>query len=673
MSPKNLLLSSVNLTNSSHLKYRAYIDGLRAIAVLAVLFFHADIGCRGGYVGVDVFFVISGYLITGLILKDLDGGQFQILKFWERRVRRILPAVAVVLLACLVAGWFLFLPLNFKELGVSVLAQAMLVSNIYFWRMSGYFAQAAEVKPLLHTWSLSVEEQFYLLFPFLLIAFKRFSRKSLVPGILLLCGVSFSLSVYCSYRHASVNFYFLPMRAWELLLGSLLAALPAQRACTRWLTESLSSGGLLAILCAVFFYGPDTRFPGVSALLPCVGTALIIWANGHTLSWVGSMLAMRPVVFIGLISYSLYLWHWPMLVFAKYWALGEPGYSISQSQRMLLLLASMVLAILSWRFVETPFRKRLILKSRGQIFSFASITTAVLVLAGLVIHKMWGVPSRIPAEALRYANGATNDYAFVQEFSVKMSLKKALAGDFIELGVGDKHLPIDILVWGNSHAVAVMPILDILCKEHSIRGVAAAYAGTSPLVGYESKWEGSLKEDSIPFNNAVVEFIRSKHIGDVVLVASWGDGSGGGNARIRSGLLDTISALKDTGARIWIMRQVPTPRWSVPLVLASAVFHGHDFEDLGLPLAEYRKTCQRYDPIFQGLATKFSSVTVLDPSDLFVSPKNLCRVEEGGKALYCDETHLSVAGAMLLRPLFEPIFRGMDKAPAPVPDVSHRH
>ena len=308
--------------SSNQLKYRAYIDGLRAIAVLAVLFFHADIGCGGGYVGVDVFFVISGYLITGLILKDLDGGQFQLVKFWERRVRRILPAVAVVLLACLATGWFLLFSLDFKELGESVLAQALLVSNIYFWRESGYFAQAAEMKPLLHTWSLAVEEQFYLLFPFLLIAFKRFSRKSLVPGILLLCCISFSLSVYCSYRHASVNFYFLPTRAWELLLGSFLAAIPAQRTSTRWLTESLSSGGLLAILCAVFFYGPDTRFPGISALLPCVGAALIIWANDHTLTCVGKLLAIRPVVFIGLISYSLYLWHWPMLVFASYWNWG---------------------------------------------------------------------------------------------------------------------------------------------------------------------------------------------------------------------------------------------------------------------------------------------------------------------------------------------------------------
>jgi peptidoglycan/LPS O-acetylase OafA/YrhL len=647
----------VDLTNTNHLKYRAYIDGLRAVAVLAVLFFHADIGCHGGYVGVDVFFVISGYLITGLILKDLDGGQFQVLKFWERRVRRILPAVAVVLLACLAAGWFLFLPLNFKELGQSVLAQVMLVSNVYFWRESGYFAQTAEMKPLLHTWSLSVEEQFYLLFPFLLIAFKRFSRKSLVPGILLLCGVSFSLSVYCSYRHEGVNFYFLPTRAWELLLGSLLAAIPAQRASTRWLTESLSSGGLLAILCAVFFYGRGTRFPGVAALLPCVGAALIIWANGHTLTCVGKLLATRPVVFIGLISYSLYLWHWPMLVFAKYWKLGP----IPQSQRMLLLLASMVLAVLSWRFVETPFRKRMILKSRVQIFSFASITIAVLLLGGLAIDKMQGVPSRIPAEALRYAAGST-DRAFLNE----LGLKQALAGEFIELGTGDKYLPINLFVWGDSYAMAAMPILDVLCKEHSVRGVAATHSSTAPLVGYESKRESSLKEESIPYNNAVVEFIRSKRVGDVVLVVSWtGRVTESSTARCHRGLLDTISALKDTGARIWIMREVPQQRCNVPQALASAVWHGGDPEELGLPLAKHREVYRLQDPIFEGLATKFPGVTVLDPTKLFVSSKNLCRVAEGGKALYCDTGHLTVAGAMVLRPLFEPIFRGIGKSAAP--------
>ena len=328
---------------------------------------------------------------------------------------------------------------------------------------------------------------------------------------------------------------------------------------------------------------------------------------------------------------------------------------------MLLLLASMVLAILSWRFVETPFRKRVILKSRVQIFSFASITTAVLLLTGLTIHKWQGVPSRFPAAALRYASGTT-DVAFRSGFG----LKEALNGDFIELGTGDKHLPIDLLVWGDSHAMAAMPILDILCKEHLIRGVGAARYSTAPLVGYEGK--NKYVKDSIAFNNAVVEFIRSKRVGDVVLVANWGGyvTADGETARIRRGLLDAISLLKDTGARIWIMRQVPEHRWYVPHALAAAVLHGHDPEELGLPLAEQREAQRLQDPIFEGLATKFPGVTVLDPTDLFVSPNNLCRMAEGGKALYCDTGHLTVAGAMVLRPLFEPIFLAIGNSAAPL-------
>ncbi len=655
--------------NSSHLKYQAYVDGLRAVAVLAVIFFHAGIGCGGGYVGVDVFFVISGYLITGLILKELNSGQFQITEFWERRVRRIFPALAVVVLACLAAGWFLYFPKDFKELGQSAIAQAMLVSNFYFYLDAGYFAQGVEVKPLLHTWSLAVEEQFYLIFPFLLIGFKRFSHKSIVPAILLLCALSFSLSVYCSYMHPRANFYLLPTRAWELAIGSFLAAIPAQRASIRWLTELLSWCGLLAILCAVFFYDRDTRFPGAAAALPCVGAALIIWANnGHKLTSAGKLLAARPVVFIGLISYSLYLWHWPLLVFFKYWAVDP----ISYKQRLLLLLASFILAVLSWRFVETPFRRRVHFKRRSQIFTFAGITTVVLIFAGLVISKLQGLPSRIPAEALCYLeeNGSTNP-----GFSRQLTLKNALNGDYNEFGTGDKNLPVGLLVWGDSHAQVEMPVLDILCKEYSVRGVEAAHSQTAPLVGYESHGVWSLNEDSISFNNAVVEFIRNKHISDVLIIARWDYyiDADKGTDRLRNGVLATINALQNSGSRIWIMRQVPNYPWNVPKALASAVLHGHDPEELGRLLSEQRKEAQSQDPIFEGLATKFQNVTVLEPTELFVDTLGRCRVAKDGKAIYLDTDHVNVAGAMMLRPLFEPILENIGKGQSSVSNKGISH
>jgi len=646
---------------SAHLKYRAHIDGLRAVAVMAVLLFHADLGLGGGYVGVDVFFVISGYLITGLILKDLNGGHFKITEFWERRIRRILPALSVVVLACLVAGWFLYFPLEFKELGKSVIAQALLVSNVYFWKESGYFAQAAEMKPLLHTWSLAVEEQFYLLFPFLLVVIYRFSRQSLVRTIILLWFLSFSLSVYWSYTHAPAGFFLLPTRAWELLIGAFLATVPAQRKCERWLAEVLSWSGLLAILCAVYFFDRETKFPGFAASLPCFGTAMILWTNNHASTSVGRFLALRPVVFVGLISYSLYLWHWPLLVFAKYMAL-EP---IPWFQRILILLGSMVLAVLSWRFVEAPFRKRTLFKSRAMIFSFAGIITAVLLLAGVAIFKMNGVPSRVPAEALKYVDSANEQTAFLIDLcnSDKWGLKDALTGNFPELGGGDKTRPVEILVWGDSHAAALMPVFDTLCRQHSVRGVIATHASTPPLLGYETVWQPTLGADSISYNKAIADFILSRHVRDVVLVANWNKyiDIDNGTDRIRSGLLATIGALQDAGVRIWVVRTVPRYNFSIPDALGQAIWRGRDPQKIGLSLAEFCSQSNRRDPIFQGLETMFPNVKVLDPTRLFVGQNNLCRVtDSGGKALYFDQGHLSPAGAMFLRPLFNPIFEGKE-------------
>ncbi len=635
--------------------YRGYIDGLRAVAVLAVLFYHADIGFPGGYVGVDVFFVISGYLITGLILKEIDGGHFHIVEFWERRMRRILPALTAVVGFSLVAGWFLLMPRDFQKLGQSASAQAMLLANVYFWRESGYFAQAAEVKPLLHTWSLAVEEQFYLLFPLFLIGLKRFSRASLVVALGVLSAISFDLSVYCSYMYPSENFYFLPTRAWELMIGSILAAFPGQRAFGRTTTELTSWGGFIAVLCAVFFYDSKTRFPGATAALPCVGTAFVIWSNSRRLTSLGALLSMRPVVFIGLISYSLYLWHWPVLVYSKYWSLGD----VSVRNRVVLLLISAVLAIFSWKFVETPFRKRKLLKSRRQIFRLAGVVTVLLFVSGLTIHASGGFPSRMPPAVQEYAN-AVGDH----DYPRGVELKQAQAGDFPEIGSGDKGRPIDLLVWGDSHAMAAMPVLDLLCREHSVRGVSATHLATAPLKGYKSDNRNSPKDDGTAFNSAVLEFIHAKHIPDVVLIARWGGyiETDKGTARLRSGILATMDALQDAGTRIWILRQVPEHPRDVPRDLATAVFNRRDPNKLGLSLAEHLEAYHRQDTLFEGLSERYPNVVVLNPTDLFVNSFGRCRIALDGKALYRDKDHLTPPGAMVLRPLFEPIFLALNES-----------
>lgn len=635
------------------MKNRPEIDGLRALAVLPVLLFHADLGFSGGFVGVDVFFVISGFLITGLILQDLERGQFHLLYFWERRVRRILPALATVVLSTLVAGWFLLLPQDFKQLGRSATAQALLLSNVYFWRDSGYFAQAAELKPLLHTWSLAVEEQFYLCFPFLLIALKRLSHKSLVRTLVLLLLASLGLSICGSYsRFASATFYLLPARAWELLLGSLLATLPFRVACPPWLKEALSWSGLLAILCAVFCYDSKTPFPGYAALLPCVGTALVIWSNTSRLTSAGRLLATRPFVFVGLISYSLYLWHWPVLVFSKYWAL-EP---LSILHRLLLLVSSVILAGLSWRFVEAPFRQRIIFQQRAHVFAFASIVTGLLFLSGLAIDRKAGIPSRLPPEVRQYADASTNK-AFLRE----IVLNEALQEDFVKLGTGNKNQPVSMLVWGDSHAMAVMPVIDDLCRNHSLRAIGAAHSFTPPLLGYESDDRESLQGDSIPYNQAILDWVRRKRVNHVLLVAYWSFylNADNGPDRLRRGLLATISALQESGANVWVLRQVPKHRWNVPKALASTVLSGGNPAELGLPIAEQLKAFHSQDAIFEGLAAR--GVTVLDPTSFFFRPPDLYRAAADGKALYYDSHHLTIDGAMLLRPLFDPLWSAISK------------
>lgn len=645
------------------LRYRADIDGLRAVAVLVVLFFHAEIGFTGGYVGVDVFFVISGFLITGLILKDLERGRFQLVEFWERRARRILPVLSVVVLACLIAGWRFFFPGDFRELGQSVVAQTMLASNLYFWRESGYFEQNAELKPLLHTWSLAVEEQFYLLFPLLLLALQRIARESIRPAIVLVGLLSFGLSIRFSYTDTSFNFYLLPTRAWELLIGAFLAVTPVRRASSRWRLEALSYGGILAILYASLFYDRETRFPGLAAVLPCGGAAVLIWANSQTLTSVGRFLATPPIVFVGLISYSLYLWHWPMLVFSKYSTL-EP---LALSHRVLVLLASVALAAASWRLVETPFRKRSVFKSRRQIFGFAALSTAVLLVSGLAIHRFHGIPARMPAEALQYA-AARSDLTFRNQ----VSLQAARDGEFVELGAGDREGPIALLVWGDSHAMATMPVVDLLCREHAIRGVAATHSASAPLVGYEGRIADSLLKDSMAYADAIIAFVRTKQVRDVLLIARWESyvKSDGGTERLRSAMVATVDSLHEAGARVWILRQVPRHRWDVPRALAITVLRGGNPDELGSTLAEHEVEFRRQDPIFLGVAARHPDVFVLDPTGYFVSAAGLCRVSDAGHALYRDDDHLTVSGALRLRELLEPIFAGIDdRAQAPAGGV----
>jgi peptidoglycan/LPS O-acetylase OafA/YrhL len=371
--------------------YRREVDGLRAVAVLAVMFFHAGFAqVSGGFVGVDVFFVISGYLITSLIQSERAQGRFSLAGFYERRARRILPALFCVLGACVPFAWLWLLPDQLKDFSNSLVRVLVFLSNVYFARDTGYFAAPAEEKPLLHTWSLAVEEQYYLAFPLLLALLARFGKRPLAGALALLALASLAFAVHESGVRPEKAFFDTRGRVWELLIGALLALGPASRGlrAARPVRELGSALGLGAILWAALRFDANTPSPSAYMLLPTLGTALLLlFASPGTL--VGRLLGSKPVVAIGLISYSAYLWHQPLLAFARVRSLTL----LSALERLSLVLAALALAAVSWRLVEQPFRDRQRVARRSLVRA-ALVTAAVLLAIGLAGKATHGFEAR---------------------------------------------------------------------------------------------------------------------------------------------------------------------------------------------------------------------------------------------------------------------------------------
>lgn len=367
------------------------IDGLRALAVLPVILFHAGFSwVGGGFVGVDIFFVISGYLITSLIVAEIDKGQFSLLNFYERRARRILPALFLVMLVCLPFAWVYLLPHELVDFGESLIAVSLFVSNILFWKDSDYFAADSELLPLLHTWSLAVEEQYYVFFPLLLMLVWRLGKSGFVPLLLLgIAGLSLAFSEWLWRVDSAANFYLLPTRAWELMLGALAGLyVRSSGIASQSLREAGSLLGLLMILLSIFFLDKNMPFPGLYALLPTLGTVLIIvCADQQTM--VGRLLSWRFFVAVGLVSYSAYLWHQPIFAFARLHSMQDLAPTVMAG----LSLLALGFAWLSWRWVEQPFRDRRRF-TRGKIFAFAIIGSLFFIGIGALLIMQEGFSQR---------------------------------------------------------------------------------------------------------------------------------------------------------------------------------------------------------------------------------------------------------------------------------------
>lgn len=633
---------------ASPLAYRPDIDGLRAVAVLGVVLCHAGLGLPGGYVGVDVFFVISGYLITGLICRGLDTGTFSLADFWERRIRRIVPALVVVTAATLLAGWFLLLPDAYAALGRSAAALAMLVSNVQFWRDTGYFAPAAEEKPLLHTWSLAVEEQFYLVVPvvLLLLARARWLRRAaalLAVVAVLSCG----LSIYGAFRHPSASFYLLPTRAWELLAGSLLALSPPVRTGVRpWVAGAVGVLGLSLILAPCALYDPNTPFPGIAAIPPVVGTVLLIRLGSFPtgLPMASRCLASRPLVFVGLISYSLYLWHWPVFALARHQSLAPLGVA----DRLGLIAASLVLAVVSWRFVELPCRARKRLRSRPRVFAAAGLAMTSILLAGLALHRNAGFEGRLPPQGQVLAATGRWDYRYTIELGPN-DVPCTLA----RLGAVDA--PTELLVWGDSHAMAILPAIHSLCDEHGIAASVATHSSTAPVVNVYLESRYGLNAEAIPFASAIVEHVRERKLRAVLLAASWT--SYFADPGFPAALSQTIEQLRSSGSAVYVLSPTPSFPYNPAKAVAIKCMRGQDPQSVNLKAADHHRRNAPYLSFVPEMAA--CGAIVLDPMPYFRSGlygEELTPFDSGG-CFFCDEHHLSPYGAKHLKPLFTPLFR----------------
>ena len=374
------------------MKYRAEIDGLRALAVIPVVFFHAGFHLfKGGFVGVDIFFVISGYLITTIIIEQIESNQFNILSFYERRARRILPALYLVMFVCILFSWIWMLPNQMKDFSQSLVAISLFASNFLFWFESGYFDVLSEEKPLLHTWSLAVEEQYYIFFPIFLILVWRYGKNKVFWLIFLLCVSSFILSEWAWRNKATTaNFFLMPSRMWEILIGSITAFIVQKNGVQK--NNILAIIGLGAILISIFIYDSSTPFPSVYTLLPVFGVALIIlYANKETL--VAKILSLNFFVSLGLISYSTYLWHQPIFAFARIRLLDDPSKKLMIS----LIFLSIILAYLSWKYVEKPFRNNDKI-SRANIIGLSTFGFILFITFGLYGHFQDGIPNRLSQE-----------------------------------------------------------------------------------------------------------------------------------------------------------------------------------------------------------------------------------------------------------------------------------
>lgn len=631
--------------------YRAEIDGLRAVAVLPVLLFHAGVPAfSGGFVGVDIFFVISGYLITSILLAEMALQKFSLAGFYERRARRIVPALAFVILCCLPAAWMWLIPEDFSRFGESLVGVALFSSNLYFWKTTDYFGPAAEEQPLLHTWSLAVEEQYYLLFPLFLLLVRHLGRGKMLALAVALGIASLLLSELAWRSHPDANFYLLPTRSWELLAGAVLAfgrrAGEPHGVLGPKANEGLAAIGAGLILLSTLIFDKSTPFPSLYAIVPVLGTVLVIsFATPSTV--VGRVLATPTLVAIGAVSYGAYLWHQPLLVFYRSVA-TQPDLRGA----LVMVLASLVLAALSYRFVELPFRRRSVCASRRSMLLASLLALVLMLAAGAAIHLAGGFERRFDEQERylieKYGKRQADwrdGRCFIHS---KVDGKPEFDAECFGTGDGKPRL----FLIGDSHAAALYPgVRSEFTQDFDIAQLTMSWC--MPFVQLDAAAPKTCRQ----LNPSRFDTIRRAGPGTQVIIhANWSTPSLAEGERDRQALQSTLHELAAQvgGKNVTVVGCVPHWDPSLPKWLLKKRLFG---QEAGLPVSAtnndgpQRAKCNE----FIGQVAAAEGVNFINGWDAFCQG-SLCRIRnapQGSEPIELvtfDYAHLtSTASAHLAR------------------------
>jgi len=660
--------------------YRREIDGFRAFAVLPVVFYHAGFEkFSGGYIGVDVFFVISGYLITAIIISELKQDNFSILNFYERRARRILPVLLFVVLICIPLAWIWLLPSEFESFSQSLLAVAMFASNISFWQSGGYFDTQLQLQPLLHTWSLAVEEQFYILFPILLVIVWRYKKKwiPILLGITLIS--SFLISVWGTNNVPSAAFYLLPSRAWELLAGSIVAVYWSKNGHDKYpkiVNEVGSWFGITLIVYSILDFDKSTLLPGFSAFLPILGTVLIIlFATPKTL--LGKIASLKVFVLTGLMSYSIYLWHFPLFSFARHKNLTEP----STTTFLQLTVFTILLSYISWKFIEIPFRSKNLI-SRRKFFTYSILGIIILFTLGTMGKLTDGFKHRLPPNITWESLG---DKINTDGEVCKPQRVKGFFG-VNACKFGSVNGGRAIILYGDSHAKSLNWQLDHKFREMNITGIRVELesCGIIPEIVDTKSFRLEDNDCNKKFSN-LIEYVKFENA-DVIISVRWSfrlyplkgfieeipyrNSEGGvevenNNSKyavIKNGKLVFSPNEKElavrkfldkflaTKSQIFLVYPVPEIAWNI--AKKNWLYYtekGEILDEISIPYDDYKIRNKFILAIFDSYS-KSKNLFPIKPSTIFCDTFILdrCVAQFNKVPYYFDDDHLSDLGAKLV-------------------------